>query len=162
MGWSSYTKELKVPLEVVKLYSRYFGTQLVQSEINSPVYNTDALGLMPPEQSQKQLNVIAAKDGSGKKIFVNIINCSINDAHKVKIDISGIDVDKNHAIMRLISGTDVYANNGKDLPTYWPINYMEPPTKQKGKVHIETSVVNCTTPVTVPAHSIMTLEFTVK
>ncbi|HHL34809.1 MAG TPA: hypothetical protein ENJ30_10635 [Desulfobulbaceae bacterium] len=160
MGWVSYLKRAKVPYYAFMMYSAYFGSELVQSSTESPTFSSKKIGLIESRDNIPEINVIASTNMEKNRLYVNIVSCSWDREYPVELDLHDVAVEKT-AIKRSISGPSPFANNGPDLPPWWPAAYVEPTAKMDKPIAIETSTWNVGAPLIIPPHSITTIELTI-
>ncbi|HUX01121.1 MAG: hypothetical protein WBD63_09755 [Phycisphaerae bacterium] len=157
MGWVSYAGETKVSYHVIELFRKHFGTNLVRVRMDSPTYQTPALGLVPAEDNVPLLTAVASVDKGGGRLYVNIVSRSWNTVHNVRLSLAGFEPSSSMAKVWAIEGATVLSNNGRDLPPGWPWPYVEPePSKQP--IRISERTVDIAAPIGVQPHSILTIE----
>ncbi|MDD3813735.1 MAG: alpha-L-arabinofuranosidase C-terminal domain-containing protein [Desulfocapsaceae bacterium] len=157
MGWVNYAAEPKIPFYAFQMYAQHFGTQLIKSEIKSPLFSSTKIGLLNARTNIPELNVIAATNSSKTKLYINIVSCSWDKTQQISLDLHTFDAAEA-AIKRSISGPSPLANNGPDLPSWWPVPYQEPADKQIPPVTIQTTPWNINEKLFIPPHSIITIE----
>lgn len=158
MGWVDYEGQPKVPYYAFQMYSKYFGTQLVKSEVNnSPFFKSNKAGLTKAQEQIPEINVVAATNEKKDKLYINIVSSSWDQPRTITLDLQGFPAKEN-AIKRSISGSSPLSNNGPDLPQWWPLPYDEPEEKQKESITIETSSWKLQKKLVIPPHSVTTIE----
>jgi len=157
MGWVNYAAEPKVPFYAFQMYAKHFGTQLVKSEINSPLFTSTKIGLLNARTNIPELNVIAATNDSKTKLYINIVSCSWDKTQQISLDLHAFNAAEA-ATKRSISGPSPLANNGPDLPSWWLFPYQEPADKQIPPITIQTTPWNINEKLVIPPHSIITIE----
>ncbi len=161
MGWVSAEHQPKVPYFVIELFAKHFGSRLIATSINSPLYSSRKMGMANAEKNIPQLTAVASLNQNKDKLFVNIVNRAWDKTHKVAFQTKGFAVNAN-ALVWEISGPDVKAHNGNDSPSWWPVVSTDPPPKPAGQatVGIMKKQHNLAVPLTILPHSIVTVEIT--
>ncbi len=160
MGWVGYNQKPKVPYYMFQLYSRHFGSRLVETTVESPTYDVDQVGVAHAESDVPEVTAIAALDASGQKLFVNLINRSWDTIHQVQLD-TGSFAAADTATGWSLSSPGLTDNNGRDLPEGIPTNlYREPAINPAAKntIKLEQKTIHLKMPVTLPPYSILTIE----
>ncbi|MFZ5562464.1 MAG: alpha-L-arabinofuranosidase C-terminal domain-containing protein [Thermodesulfobacteriota bacterium] len=117
MAWVDARKTPRTPYYVVKMYANHFGTRLVKSTIETPVFDTGKIGFARAEKNVPVLSVISALDASGNRLFVNIVSCSWDRALKVDLNVRGFDGPwKIPAVARVLSASSPTAGAGAGTP----------------------------------------------
>jgi alpha-N-arabinofuranosidase len=162
MGWIAPDGTPKIPYYVIKLFTQHFGSTRVAAKIEGdriPTFSSRALGATGGEKDVREVTVVASRDESRRKIFINLVNRSWNMAHSVKIVLDHAS-PKDAAVVWSISSPGVTDHNGRDLPPQLPIRFAEPPVSSAAKLPlaIDQRAVSLTEPLLLPPFSIVTLE----
>lgn len=160
MGWVGHNKVPKVPYFVIQLFSKHFGSQLVESFIDSYYYNTSDLGIMMAEENVAELTSVASLNEIGDRLFVNIVSRSWDKAHRVRFD-TGSFKAKKQAKAWVIAAPGVTDHNGSDIPAELSFKFKEPELSDNAKafIGIKTYQIDASVPMIIPPHSIVTVEF---
>ena len=159
MSWVSSERQPKVPYYVIELFAKHFGSRLIETSINSPLYSSKKMGMANAEKNIPQLTAVASLNQSKDKLFINIVNRSWDKTHNVALKIQGFTANTN-AVVWEISGPDTKTHNGKDSPDWWPVAPTDPPPKPAGQapVSIIKKQHNLAEPLVILPHSIVTVE----
>ena len=160
MGWIGYDQKPKIPYYVIELFSKHFGSQLVHASVNSPEFDSKAVGIAAAEHGVPELTVAAALDDTGKKLFINIVNRSWNTIHRIKLDTGGFTPAPT-AKTWTISSPGVTDHNGPDLPgEINPSLYVEPKLSAgfKGPIAITTGICSSADTFPIAPFSVLTIE----
>jgi len=160
MGWVSYQEHPKIPYYAFKMYSAYFGSVLVRSKTDSPTFSSKKIGFVKSRNNVPEINVIASTNMEKNRLYVNIVSCSWDRTYPVELDVHDVVVGKT-AVKRSISGPTPFANNGPDLPSWWPAPYIEPAPRQDKPIVIENMPWKVGERLIIPPHSITTIELTI-
>ena len=161
MGWVGYDKKPKIPYFVIQLFAKHFGQNIVESSIESPFFHVPPLGVMKAEQNVAELTSVASLDETGKSLFVNIVSRSWDTEYNVKINTGSFEA-LDYAVAWIISTPSVTDHNGKDIAPDIPEHVYKEPKLSSAKTRffeIEKHIVNSKDPITIPPHSIITIEF---
>lgn len=164
MGWVAYDHRPKVPYHVVKLFARHFGTVLVDANIESPTYDIGPVGVAPAANNVPELTVVASRDDSRSRLYINIVNRSWETIHQVKFDLGSFSA-ADEAKTYTLSSPGPTDHNGRDMaPEVPPEFYNEPPLSRDfaGPIKIESGTIKKSEGILVPPYSIVTVEFSVR
>jgi len=158
MGWTSFKKEPKIPYYVVQLYSKYFGSLLTGSNIETPYFETEKTGIAQSQTKVPVLNVVSSINESGNKLFINIVSCSWDKELEIKLVIKNFNSAAiKKGVVRTISGASPLSHNGKDLPEWWPVKAVEPSPRPES-IRIKKTYADCSKTIVVPPASIIMIE----
>lgn len=159
MGWIDYKGQPKVPYWAFAMYARLSGTLLVDSSVNSPVYDTPGLGIIAAESDVAEVTSLATLDEESCHLFVNFVNRSLDTEHNVSLKLADYS-PKKQGLRYVLTGSEPTAHNGRDVPSEWPYKKMvEPYSSETNKpISIEKEVWDVTDVLTVPPFSIVTVE----
>jgi alpha-N-arabinofuranosidase len=116
MGWIGYDGVSKAPYYAFQLFSRHFGSRLVQSKaVGSQTYDVPEIGAMPAETKVAEVTAIASLSDKGDKLFVNLLNRSLSHTYNVSVNLRGFKPKKGLATLWTLSASGITDNNGPDL-----------------------------------------------
>jgi alpha-L-arabinofuranosidase len=161
MGWISLNGEPKVPFWVVTLFANNTGNERLQASINSPVYNSNAIGTIKAESNVPEVTVIASQSKQKNKLYVNLVNRSMQTGYPINLDFKGLDLVRLNTKAKLltIQANEITAHNGVDLPPEWPYGKAEEPysTATPGSIKIREVDWDIKNPIKLPPFSVATL-----
>jgi len=160
MGWVGYDRKPKIPYYVIQLFAQHFGTRLVQADVESPKFSVAPVGVATAESEVPEVSAIAALDGSGHKLFINLVNRSWQTIHQVQLD-TGSFKPTDTATAWELSTPGLTDHNGRDLPKEIPTNLYTEPTihgSAKSSIKIEQKTIQLKSPILLQPYSIVTLE----
>jgi alpha-N-arabinofuranosidase len=161
MGWVGYNQVPKVPFYVVKLFTKHFGTQLLTASVaGDATYNVQSVGAAAAQTNVPEVTATASFDSTGQRLFVNFVNRSWSTTYPVAVKIGTFNAAS--ATEWSISSPGVTDNNGPDMPPWVPASdYAEPALSAsfQGPIGIAESSIDPKATVTLPAHSIVTIEY---
>lgn len=157
MGWVSYAGDPKVPYWVFELYAKYSGDRRIHATVQSPRYAVDQLAIMEGEHDVPEVTVLATKNSSNGRVFVNFVNRSMTTIHRVHISPKNIHPARLELLV--ITGDEPTANNGRDIPPEWPYDKAYEPytTAAPNSIRIERKAWKGGDIVEIPPFSIVTL-----
>ena len=120
MGWIGYRNgELtaKAPYYAFQMYTKHFGSILVNSKTSSPTYDSPALGIMDHVRGVPYLEAICSKSKDDKKLYILVINKHFDQSISAKIKINDF-VPNPQGTAWTLSGTAIDANTGTELPQF--------------------------------------------
>ncbi len=122
MGWiNGPDAEPKPVYYAFQMYSRHFGTKLVETSVSGPSYSSKPIGLITPEGRVPFLDCVASLNEDGSKLYAIVVNKNLRDPISTSININGY-VPRRSARVWLLTADSPDANNGRD---------MQNPAKQK-------------------------------
>ncbi len=98
-----------------QLFTRHFGTTLVGSRAEAPTYDSVRAGIVPAMQRVPTLESVASVSEDGRRLFVMLINKSIDQAADVAIDLRGFE--PSGGVAHLLTGASPDSNTGTQLPS---------------------------------------------
>jgi alpha-L-arabinofuranosidase len=117
---------------------------------------------MPAETKVAEVTAIASLDDKGDKLFVNLLNRSLNHAYDVSLDLRGFRAKKGLAKAWTLSASSMTDNNGPDLsPELARAVHAEEPTGSEEPSHtvkLESSQLDPTRPIRLAPFSLVTVE----
>lgn len=160
MGWVTPGRGPKVPYHAFRLFTRHFGSRLVDVSVSgSPRFSVPRTGYVPALTDVPEVTAVAALNDQGNVLFVNLVNRSWDTARTVRLDIAGFAPQPEY-VRHELAADDATAHNGPDLPGWWPHPKVEPGPARPGGRDIDIVSVQGRglESVTLPPHSIVTLE----
>ena len=160
MGWINYANQPKVPYYVFQLFAQYTGDQYLSSRLDSPVFDSQAVGIMMEEKNISEVTVMATRSSKNNEIYINFVNRSMVNSHQITLDFIG-ELPNQQGELHLLSGNEPTAHNGRDIPPEWPYRPEYEPYSSAGNntevVKTKISPWTLGNTVTLPAFSIATL-----
>lgn len=115
MGWiNAPDAEPKPVYYALQMYSRHFGTNLVDTTVSGPSYSSKPIGLVMPENKVPSLDCVASLDDSGSKLYLIVVNKNLTEPISASINLSGY-VPRGSAKVWLLTAPSPDANNGSDM-----------------------------------------------
>lgn len=97
-----------------ELFTRHFGSTLVSSSVVSPSYDSVRAGIVPAMKHVPVLTSVASVSADGSRLFVMLINKSIDQPADVTLDITGFEPASGFA--HILTGASADSNTGSELP----------------------------------------------
>lgn len=163
MGWIGYDGQPKVPFWVLALYANHTGAEKLAANIESPTYDSPALGIMMAEKQVPEVTVLASKDEKNGKVYVNLVNRSLSTSHPIDINFTVGEVEKQAKLLT-IAADEVTSHNGRDIPPELPYKQAFEPysTMPANSIRINTQDWDSRKPVVLKPFSVATLVFNIK
>jgi alpha-N-arabinofuranosidase len=163
MGWIGYDGVPKAPYYALQLFSRHFGSRLVQSKTaGSQTYDVPGIGVMPAETKVAEVTAIASLDDTGRRLFVNLLNRSASRTYEVSLDICGFRPKKGLAKAWKLSAPRITDNNGPDVSPELSraVNVEEPSgsVEPAHSVKLESRAFDPRRPIQLAPFSLVTVE----
>lgn len=160
MGWVGYDQKPKVPYYAFQLFTRHFGSRIVRSEVESPSYTIQPVGVAPSFSEVREVTSLASVSADGKTLFVNLVNRSWDTIHQVVVDTGSFRAGAKVKAW-MLSSPGVTDHNGPDLVDFPKDLYREPAVHPKAPSHIriEPSELRNGERLLLPPYSVVTLEF---
>lgn len=163
MWWVTWeNKKPKIPYYIIQLYSKYFGDKIVKSDISSPIYNSEKVWFISANDNIKEITAISSINETKNKLFINFVSRSLDKTYQIKLNIKWFDITNSNAVIHSINSPTIFSNNWPDLPSWWPIPYTEPEEYNWIDTKIKTDNYDISKWLSIPPHSIITVEFTKK
>jgi alpha-L-arabinofuranosidase len=159
MGWINYEGHPKVPFWILALYAKFTGDMRIQASIDSPHYDSHAIGIMQAEKQVPVVTVLASRDTKNQKLYVNIVNRSMDTSYPIHLHVKGGDVNQQ-ATQYKVEAKEMTAHNGRDIPPELPYKpeYEPYSTAPENSIKIQSHTVDITKPFSIAPFSVMTLE----
>lgn len=126
MGWINYEGKPKVPFWIFALYANYTGNQQVATTLQSPHYDSAAIGTIMAEKQVSEVTVVASKDAAKGKLYVNLLNRSMTTGYPIQLDFGQLSLPAKAKLLK-IEAHEMTAHNGKDIPPEWPYGKASEP-----------------------------------
>jgi len=97
-----------------QLYTEHFGTRVVATRRESPTYDSQQAGIVPAMKAIPLLESVASVSEDGERLYVVLINKSLEQAAEVSLSIQGFDPAGAKA--HLLTGPSPDSNTGAELP----------------------------------------------
>jgi alpha-L-arabinofuranosidase len=98
----------------LQMYSQHFGPKLVQAQVNSPTYDSKAIGLVSEVQGVPYLDSVASLSDDGTKLFLIVVNKHFSAPIPTQVQIAGFR-PAQQAKVWVLTAPSLDANNGNDL-----------------------------------------------
>jgi alpha-N-arabinofuranosidase len=160
MGWINYEGNPKVPFWAFQMYAKHSGDRRVSATLkDSPVFSTMAIGAMAAQSNVKEVTVVATRNSSDGRLFVNLVNRSMTTIHKVRLDFRNFSPAVQGETLTL-TGDEPTAHNGRDIPPEWPYSkdYEPYTTARPNSIQIVNKPWSPGSVVVIPPFSIVTVE----
>ena len=79
-----------------QLYTEHFGSTVVASRTEAPTYDSVKAGIVPATKKVPLLESVASVSADGSRLFVMLINKSVDQPADVALDVGGSDVTLRH------------------------------------------------------------------
>jgi alpha-N-arabinofuranosidase len=156
-----------------KLYTEHFGTTVVSSRAEAPTYDSAKAGIVPAMRRVPLLESVASLSADASRLFVMLINKSIDQPADVSLTIGGFDAVSG--VAHLLTGASPDSNTGTELPKVPGIRWGRQVNVDENARHFDrgapSEVTYATTPLPVmgkslwyrvPPHSVVGLELRLK
>jgi alpha-N-arabinofuranosidase len=172
LGSINWDGVVKPSYFAMQMYANYFGTTLVSTLVDSPTYNSVAVGTVDAVQGVPYLEAISSVSADRKKVYVMVINKNWSSGITTTIQLKNFAA-RSSGTAHVMTAPSIDANNGNDLPAIpgvvWaqqrtaPVNSMFN-LGAPGTVAIVDSsfAVSSTIRYTAQAMSVSVLEFTAR
>lgn len=114
MGCISGDGTPKPSYYALQMFQQSFGTQLVDSQVTSPTYDSRAVMWIQSVENVPYLEVISSLSANGKKLSIMVINKHPISAITTSLNIKGFQYASSIKIQQMSAQT-LDSNNGKDL-----------------------------------------------
>jgi alpha-N-arabinofuranosidase len=106
-----------------QLYTEHFGTRVVASRRESPAFDSQQAGIVPAMKSIPLLESVASMSEDGERLYVMLVNKSLDQSADVSLSIQGFEPAGGKA--HLLTGPSPDANTGAELPRIPGIRWAE-------------------------------------
>ncbi len=157
------------PFYALQLFRRNFGSRLIASTVQNPVYRSESAGIITARDGNSLLQSVASLNSNGTILYIITANKSLSSAANVAFQINNLKPSST-ATLRALRATAIDANTGTQLPIQgslpWAAQATDSTTSRflqgaPGEVAIVTSSVtgsNNSFRLTIPAASLVALE----
>jgi alpha-N-arabinofuranosidase len=158
MGWINYEGDPKVPFWVLALYAKFTGDTHISATINSPRYDSRAIGIMQAEKQVPIVTVLATKSAQKNKLYINVVNRSMDTSYPIDFSFVGGQITQ-HGKLYKIEAKEMTAHNGRDIPPELPYKTEYEPysTAPKNSIKIQELNLDVSKSVVIAPFSVMTL-----
>lgn len=124
MGWINFDGTPKPSYYALQMYTRHFGSALVNTLVQSPTFDTKGVSQIDAVKDVPYLEAISSLSKDKSLLYVIVINKHVNSSIKGKLDLKGFKPATN-AKTWTMTAPSLDANNGKDLPDYPGLNWAK-------------------------------------
>jgi hypothetical protein len=158
MGWVGFNAQPKVPYWVFRLYAEATGERRIAASLESPTYETTAIGAVGAERGVAEVTALATKENESQSLFINFVNRSLTTAYPIRLRVTGGSLATTGEL-RSISASEPTAHNGVDIPPEWPMKpeYEPYSTAKPGSIRIVSRQWSQHEPLVVPPFSVATV-----
>jgi len=117
MGWIGKRQGSwapKAPYFTLEMYTRHFGSTLVESTTNVMGYSSQPVGVVDAVSQVPYLDVVSSRSDDGRTLYVMGINKHFDRAIQANIALSGFQPAGDGTVWTL-NGTGIDANTGTEL-----------------------------------------------
>ena len=152
-----------------QLYTEHFGTTVVASRAEAPTYDSVQAGIVPAMKRVPLLESVASLSVDASRLYVMLINKSLDRSADVALGISGFEAASG--IAHLLTGASPDSNTGTELPKVPGIRWAKQVNVDATARHFDrgapSEVTYASTPLPgvsesiayrVPPHSVVSLE----
>lgn len=94
-----------------QMFTKYFGPKLVQSDVEGPTFDSEAVGLTDAVTKAPDLATVSSLSADGSKLFVITVNRSLDIDIRGSLNIKGFRVSPT-AVAHTLNGKSIDANTG--------------------------------------------------
>lgn len=133
MGWTDSQGNPKPSYYALQMYSRHFGTQLVEASVDSPSYASRRVGVVDAVAQVPYLDAVASLGADGSTLHVIVINRNLRQSARARLALSGF---RPRAAGRTwtLTAASLDANNGDDLPAIPGLRWARQAEAPKGSL----------------------------
>ena len=170
IGMNNDTYLAKAPLLAASLFTNNFGERVVISNVTSPTFDAEGVGLVPPIKAVPYLDVISSLSADGQSLFVIAINKSLDQPTTLNLSILGFAPRSTFDSVTLLA-TAPDANTGTKMPLVPGFTFGVPASYMPGgrilfggptevQIHRSTASFSGSFSQSLPPYSITSLHFT--
>ncbi len=153
----------------LQMFTRHFGTQLLESRVASPTFDSPALGWAPPVRRAAYLECSASLSADRKTLYIIAVNRHFDRAMRISLNVRGF-APASDAKEWLLTGTGLDAHTGTGPLSVPGITWAKQAEDEAnprfskggpGEVSLKGRAVrraSATMAWTIPAHSVACLE----
>jgi alpha-N-arabinofuranosidase len=108
-----------------KLYLEHSGTVSLRTEVESPAFDVQGLGFMPPRQGVHYIDAAATMDEAAERLYLSVVNRHRQEPCEVRIEVEGSTVGLEGAGHQL-NGPSGLSGNSITNPDVVRIEPVEP------------------------------------
>lgn len=75
-----------------RLYLEHSGPICLHTEVESPTFDVEGMGLMPPRKAARYVDAMATTDEAGERLYLSVVNRQRHEPVEVQIEIGGSTV----------------------------------------------------------------------
>ncbi|MHB1459398.1 MAG: alpha-L-arabinofuranosidase C-terminal domain-containing protein, partial [Armatimonadota bacterium] len=124
MGWINFDGTPKPSYYALQMYTRHFGSALINTSVSSPTFNTKGVSQIDAVKDVPYLESISSLSKDKSKLYVIVINKHINSPIKGKLNLNGF-TPSSKAKTWTMTAPSLDANNGEDLPQFPGLNWAK-------------------------------------
>lgn len=98
----------------LQLFTRHFGTRLVQSTSESPTFDSSAVGLTEAVKNVPYLDVVSSLSADGRQLYIIAVNKHFDQPIEAAVSLGGF-VPADQATTWTLNGTGLDANTGTGI-----------------------------------------------
>jgi len=118
MGWIGQRKGKYIPnadLLAFRLLAQHSGQTLVRATTDSPVYNSQKIGLIDAVSGVPYVETIASRSPDGRRLRLLVVNKKLDGAVNVSFELKGRTASGDWRV-RTLSASAIDAHTGTELP----------------------------------------------
>jgi alpha-N-arabinofuranosidase len=125
LGWIGLDGVSKPTASVIEMFSRHFGTRLVETQVDGPVHDTMEAGMVAAERSVPYVSATASLSEDGSTLWLMAVNHHLQSPVEVEVTLRGF-APAGKAARLVLTGPSVDANNGQRLPQIAGVRWGTP------------------------------------
>ncbi len=125
LGWMGLDGVPTPSLLALEMFRRHFGTQIVETTVTSPTFDSPEAGMVAAERNVPTITAIASLSADRRKLYVIAIQKHLSSALDVDVVLEGVNPQQAVTIHSL-SGPSFDAHNGQKLPEVPGIKWATP------------------------------------
>jgi alpha-L-arabinofuranosidase len=99
----------------LRLFRHHFGSHLLASTVTSPVFRSEASGIVPALDNNPDLQCVASLNADGTQLYLMVLNKHLTDHARVTVRVTGVRLGAP-AVVHTLNGTGIDAHTGTQLP----------------------------------------------
>jgi alpha-N-arabinofuranosidase len=104
----------KAPYYAFQMYRQHFGTVLVDTQADSPTYDSPGAGYVPALRDVPYLDAVSSLSEDGDRLYIMVVNKHFDQSITARIEIAGFE-PRSEGLAYVLSGTGIDANTGTQL-----------------------------------------------
>jgi alpha-N-arabinofuranosidase len=125
LGWMGFDGVPKPVLLALDMFRNHFGTQLVETTVASPTYDSPETGMVAAERGVPSISAVSSLSADGKRLFVIAINKDLSSTLETDIVVKTGKPAQTLNVWS-ISGPSIDSNNGHRLPEIPGLKWANP------------------------------------